>query len=154
MLFVAGTAKEKGLVGSDYFAQHPTVPRANIVANVNFDMPILTYRFQTLVAFGAERSSIGPSVAKVAKAKSFTLTPDPIPEAASFVRTDHYSFVRTGRPPVSLEPGPAGPGKAAGEDFIQHHYPIRSPASIFSRSKPAGPVFNSTFWTTPQRYMR
>lgn len=122
VLFVAVTAEEKGLVGSDYFAQHPTAPRANIVANVNFDMPILTYRFQDLVAFGAERSSIGPSVAKVAKEQGFTPTPDPTPEAASFVRTDHYSFVRTGIPSVSLEPGPAGPGKAASEDFIQHHY--------------------------------
>jgi hypothetical protein len=122
VLFLAVTAEEKGLVGSDYFAQHPTVPHADIVANVNFDMPILTYRFQDLVAFGAERSSIGRSVAKVAQAEGFALTPDPTPEEASFVRTDHYSFVRTGIPSVSLEPGPAGPGKAATEDFLQHHY--------------------------------
>ena len=122
VLFVAVTAEEKGLVGSDYFAQHPTVPRASLIANVNFDMPILTYRFQDLVAFGAERSSIGPSVARVAKAEGFALTPDPTPGEADFVRTDHYSFVRAGIPSISLEPGPAGPGKAAIEDFLQHHY--------------------------------
>lgn len=122
VLFVAVTAEEKGLVGSDYFARHPTVARANIVANVNFDMPILTYRFTDLVAFGAERSSIGPTVAGVAAARGLTLTPDPTPDEASFVRTDHYSFVRAGIPSISLEPGPAGPGKAATEDFLQHHY--------------------------------
>jgi len=122
VLFLAVTAEEKGLVGSGYFAEHPTVPRADIVANVNFDMPILTYRFQDLVAIGAERSSIGPSVARVAQAEGFALTPDPTPEQASFVRTDHYSFVRTGIPSVSLTPGPAGPGKAAKADFLANHY--------------------------------
>lgn len=98
------------------------MPPADIVANVNFDMPILTFRFQDPVAFGAERSSIGPSVARVAQAEGFALTPDPTPEDASFVRTDHYSFVRTGIPSVSLTPGPAGPGKAAIQNFRQHHY--------------------------------
>ena len=122
VLFVAVTAEEKGLVGSDYFAQHPTVPRASIVANVNFDMPILTYRFQDLVAAGGERSSIGPSIGRAAKAEGFGLSPDPAPEQASFVRTDHYSFVRAGIPSTSLKPGIAGPGKAAVLDFLQHHY--------------------------------
>lgn len=122
IVFIAVTAEEKGLIGSDYFATHPTVPAANIVANVNLDMPILTYRFADLVAFGAERSGIGPVVAKVAKAEGMALTPDPSPAQALFVRSDHYSFVRQGIPAVSLEPGPAGPGKAATDDFLAHHY--------------------------------
>ena len=122
VLFLAVTAEEKGLIGSDYFAIHPTVPRDAIIANVNFDMPILTYRFQDLVAFGADRSTIGPVVAQVAQAEGLRLTPDPMPDEADFVRTDHYSFVRQGVPSISLTPGPAGPGKAATEDFLQHHY--------------------------------
>jgi len=122
VLFLAVTAEEKGLIGSDYFATHPTVPKADIVADVNLDMPILTYRFTDLVAFGADRSSIGPTVARVAKAEGLALTPDPTPEQADFVRTDHYSFVRQGIPAISLTPGPAGPGKAAIEDFLEHHY--------------------------------
>lgn len=122
VLFLAVTAEEKGLIGSDYFATHPTVPAAHIVANVNLDMPILTYRFTDLVAFGADRSSIGAVVGAVAKREGLTLTPDPAPEQADFVRTDHYSFVRQGVPAISLSPGPAGPGKAATEDFLEHHY--------------------------------
>jgi hypothetical protein len=122
ILFVAVTAEEKGLVGSDYFAANPTVPKGSIVANVNLDMPILTYRFEDLVAYGADRSSIGPVVADVAAKEGVKLVPDPAPEQASFVRTDHYSFVRAGVPAVSLEPGPGGPGKAATDEFIEKHY--------------------------------
>lgn len=141
ILFLAVTAEEKGLVGSDYFAQHPTVPRADIVANVNFDMPILTYRFQDLVAFGADRSSIGPTVAAVAKGEGLALTPDPTPGEAAFVRTDHYSFVRAGIPSISLEPGPMGPGKAAIEDFLQHHYHQPSDDMSLPFDWPAGRAF-------------
>ncbi len=122
LLFIAVTAEEKGLVGSDYYAQHPTVPVKTMVANVNLDMPILTYRFTDLVAFGAERSSIGPAASAAARAMGLALTPDPNPEEASFVRTDHYSFVRVGVPSVSLTPGPGGPGAKATETFLKNHY--------------------------------
>ncbi|MDP5280963.1 M28 family metallopeptidase [Sphingomonas sp. DG1-23] len=122
ILFVAVTAEEKGLVGSDYFAANPTVPKGSIVADVNLDMPVLTYRFEDLVVYGADRTSIGPTVAAVARAEGLALTPDPAPEQASFVRSDHYSFVRAGIPAVSLEPGPAGPGKAAIDAFGEKHY--------------------------------
>ncbi len=122
ILFIALTAEEKGLIGSDYFARHPTSSAGTIVANVNLDMPILTYKFEDLVVYGADRTSIGPIVARVAGAEGVALTPDPAPEQASFVRSDHYSFVRTGVPAVSIEPGPKGPGKAAIEDFLEHHY--------------------------------
>lgn len=122
ILFVAVTAEEKGLVGSDYFAANPVVPAAQIVADVNLDMPILTYRFEDLVVYGADRTTIGPVVQQVAAAEGVSLTPDPEPEQAYFVRSDHYSFVKAGIPAVSLEPGPKGPGKAAIADFVAHHY--------------------------------
>ncbi|WP_240700143.1 M20/M25/M40 family metallo-hydrolase [Sphingomonas gei] len=122
VLFVAVTAEEQGLVGSDYFAANPTVPKGSIVADVNLDMPVLTYKFEDLVVYGADRTSIGPTVAAVARAEGLTLTPDPAPEQASFVRSDHYSFVRAGIPAVSLEPGPKGPGKAAIDAFGEKHY--------------------------------
>jgi hypothetical protein len=122
VLFVAVTAEEKGLVGSDYFAANPTVPKGSIVANVNLDMPIVTYKFEDLIVYGADRTSIGKVVADVAAAEGVALTPDPSPEQASFVRTDHYSFVRAGIPAVSLEPGIKGPGKAAQEAFASKHY--------------------------------
>ena len=126
LLFVAVTAEEKGLVGSDYFAQHPTVPAKAMVANVNLDMPIMTYRFQDLVAYGADRSTISEAVGRAAAAEGMKLVPDPDPEEAVFTRTDHYSFVRAGVPSVSLDLGPGGAGAKASAEFLGKHYHMPS----------------------------
>eukprot|EP01032_Pedospumella_encystans_P027625 gene27625-31216_t len=56
ILFVAVTGEEKGLLGADYFATNPTVPAGSIVANVNLDMPLLTFDFKNVMAFGADQS--------------------------------------------------------------------------------------------------
>ena len=122
VMFLAVTAEEKGLVGSSYFAAHPTVPIDRIVADVNLDMPILTYKFEDMTVFGAERSTLGPIVAKAVATLGVSLSPDPDPSESFFVRSDHYNFVRKGIPSVFLWPGQAGPGKAAFEDFLAHHY--------------------------------
>jgi len=122
VMFLAVTAEEKGLVGSSYFAAHPTVPIDHIVADVNLDMPILTYKFEDMTVFGAERSTLGPIVAKAVATLGVSLSPDPDPSESFFVRSDHYNFVRKGIPSVFLWPGEAGPGKAAFEDFLAHHY--------------------------------
>ena len=122
ILFVALTAEEKGLVGADYFARNPTVPKAGLVANVNLDMPIITYRFTDLIAFGADRSQLGGIVGAAAGKLGFKLTPDATPEEALFTRSDHYRFVQQGVPAVFLKPGPSGPGAAADLAFRRDHY--------------------------------
>lgn len=105
LLFTIVTAEEKGLLGAEYFNHFPTVPAANIVANVNLDMPVLLYDFSDVVAFGAERSSLGP-ITEAALAKiGVTLSPDPIPEEGIFTRSDHYRFVQQGVPAVFLMTG-------------------------------------------------
>lgn len=122
ILFLAVTAEEKGLVGSDYFANNPTLPRANLVADVNLDMPIITYKFEDVIAFGSDRSTIGPIVRKAASDMGLEFSPDPMPEMGLFVRSDHYRFVQQGIPSVFLWPGEKGPGKEAVEDFFANHY--------------------------------
>ncbi|WP_242148546.1 M28 family peptidase [Sphingomonas sp. BAUL-RG-20F-R05-02] len=122
ILFLAVTAEEEGLIGSDYFARHPTMPAAKIVADVNFDMPILSYAFQDMTVFGANRSSLGPIVAQAVAALGVTMSLDPDPAEGFFVRSDHYRFVQQGIPSVFLWPGQAGPGKAAFENFLKHRY--------------------------------
>ncbi|MDB5695050.1 MAG: aminopeptidase [Sphingomonas bacterium] len=112
VMFLAVTAEEKGLVGADYFANHPTVPIGNIVANVNLDMPVLLYRFQDMTVFGAERSTLGPIVRRAAQSAGVDLTPDANPEEAFFVRSDHFRFVEKGVPSVFLWPGQKGDGGA------------------------------------------
>jgi Zn-dependent M28 family amino/carboxypeptidase len=105
ILFVAVTGEEKGLLGSDYYAQNPTVPVGSMVANVNLDMPILTYEFADVIAFGADHSDMKSSVATAAEKIGLQLSPDPMPDQALFTRSDHYSFVRQGIPSVFLVPG-------------------------------------------------
>ena len=105
ILFVAVTGEEKGLLGSDYYAQNPTVPVGSMVANVNLDMPILTYEFADVIAFGANHSDMQGSVAKAAEKIGLELSPDPMPDQALFTRSDHYSFVKQGIPSVFLVPG-------------------------------------------------
>jgi len=105
VLFLATTAEESGLLGADYFSRQPTVDVRRIVADVNIDMPILTCDFGDVVAFGGDRSTIGPVVAAAAKAMNLGLSPDPQPEEAVFTRSDHYPFVRKGVPSVFLKTG-------------------------------------------------
>ncbi|WP_228517953.1 M28 family metallopeptidase [Aliidiomarina indica] len=105
ILFAAVTAEERGLLGADYFANHPTVPLESIVANVNLDMPVLLYPFADIVAFGAEHSSLGAVAARAAARYDTALTPDPMPEQAIFTRSDHYTLVRQGIPAVFLMTG-------------------------------------------------
>lgn len=122
ILFLAVTAEEKGLVGSDYFANHPTIEKARMVADVNLDMPIITYKFTDVIAFGAARSSLGDIVKRAAAQAGASFSPDPMPEMALFVRSDHYRFVQQGVPSVFLWPGTSGPGKAAVDAFFANNY--------------------------------
>ncbi len=122
ILFAAVTNEESGLIGSDYLARHPVTGGGRVVAVVNFDMPILTYRFTDVIAFGAENSTLGPVVAKAAGATGITLSPDPVPEEGLFTRSDHYRFVQQGIPSLFLVTGRSGPGQAASAEFLAKHY--------------------------------
>lgn len=122
VLFVALTAEEDGLLGADYLANHPVLKGKKIVGNVNLDMPVLTYDFQDVVAFGAEHSTMGPAVARAVAKAGIRLSPDPMPEEGLFTRSDHYRFVQQGIPSVFLVTGFAGPGKEAFQSFLKNHY--------------------------------
>ena len=122
VMFLAVTGEEKGLVGSDWFANHPAVPLGNIVADVNLDMPILTYRFEDMIVYGADRTTLGPIVRRAVESVGVTMSPDPAPEQGIFVRSDHFRFVQKGVPAVFLWPGQKGPGAAAFKTFMGNCY--------------------------------
>jgi hypothetical protein len=98
VIFVALTGEEKGLLGSDYFAEYPTVPRAKIVANVNMDGVNLLFDFRNIVDIGGDHSSLGGVFKRAAEKMDVDVVPDPVPEQQFFVRSDQYSFVRRGIP--------------------------------------------------------
>ena len=105
ILFAIVAAEEKGLLGAEYFAHYPTVQKSTMVANVNLDMPLILYDFTDVVAFGAERSSLGPITEQALGKIGVSLSPDPMPEQGIFTRSDHYRFVQQGIPSVFLVTG-------------------------------------------------
>ena len=111
-LFVALTAEEKGLLGSEWFARTPTVPREGLVANINMDMPVLTAPSADVVPIGVEHSTLKGVLEAAAQEVGVKLSPDPFPEEAVFVRSDQYSFVRAGIPAVYLDGGVVGTDEA------------------------------------------
>ena len=122
VMFLAVTGEEKGLIGSSYFVDHPTVPLQTIVADINLDMPVLLYTFEDMIAFGADRSSLGPIVTKAVNAIGIGLSPDPMPEQGFFTRSDHFNFVKKGIPSLFLWPGVKGAGAKPFEDFLSRCY--------------------------------
>lgn len=122
VVFLAVTAEEKGLNGSDYYARNPTVPADRMIAAVNLDMPILTYDFQDMIAYGAERSTLYEPVLDAIEAHGLVLSPDPAPEQGTFTRSDHYMFVMQGIPSVYLDPGFANGGGERQGEFLESHY--------------------------------
>ena len=109
--FLAATAEEQGLLGSQWFASPPPMRDARLVANINLDMPVLTAPSRDVVAIGAGHSSLGATVDAAARDIGVRVSPDPFPEEAVFVRSDQFSFVRQGVPAIYLDGGvePADP---------------------------------------------
>lgn len=122
IVILATTGEEMGLLGAEYFARHPSVGARRVVADVNLDMPLMLYPFSDVIAFGAERSSLG-DVAKSAAAEiGVALAPDPFPEEGVFTRSDHFRFVETGVPSIYLFAGFANGGEKAFETFMRERY--------------------------------
>lgn len=105
ILFAFVTAEEKGLLGSRYFASRPTVPKKDIVADLNFDMPLPLWPLKSVLVLGAEESSLGEVAKAVSAARGLPLTPDPLPDRNSFTRSDQFSFIRQGIPAVAFKFG-------------------------------------------------
>ncbi|MDM8008424.1 MAG: M28 family metallopeptidase [Phycisphaerae bacterium] len=105
VIFLFVTAEEAGFLGSDYFACHPTVPRGQIVADINFDGATTLTPVSDVVAFGSEHSSLRTAIQRAANRIGFTVSPDPLPEEGIFVRSDQFSFVKKGTPATMLALG-------------------------------------------------
>jgi Zn-dependent M28 family amino/carboxypeptidase len=105
MLFVIFTAEKKGLLGSRYFAGHPTVPESAIAADLNLDMFMPLFPLKKLHVQGLEQSTLGADAEKVGEAHHIVIAGDPEPDRNSFIRTDQYSFVQAGVPALAMKFG-------------------------------------------------
>lgn len=147
-LFIALTAEESGLLGSDFFVNNPTVPIESVVANINLDMPLFLHPLADLVAFGSQHSSLQSIAEAAAKAEGFFLSPDPVPEENLFARSDQYAFVRQGIPAVYLVSGFTSKdkdfdGEALYRDHLENHY-----------HKPSDDLSRPVDWPSAVRFAR
>jgi Zn-dependent M28 family amino/carboxypeptidase len=124
ILFVAVTGEEKGELGSRYFAAHPTVPRASIVANVNTDMFLPLFPLKTLMVLGLDESDLGQDIRATAQELGLTVQADPEPQRNRFVRSDQYSFVKVGIPALAMKVGyePNTPEAATAATWTAERY--------------------------------
>jgi Zn-dependent M28 family amino/carboxypeptidase len=127
-IFLAVTAEEAGLRGSEYYGQHPVVPAGKTAADINLDMFMPFGRARDVNVTGAERTTLYPIVEEAARRFNLTVTPDPRPEAGVYYRSDHFSLARVGIPSFSIDQGvdllgkPAGTGKKLFDEFEDKHY--------------------------------
>jgi Zn-dependent M28 family amino/carboxypeptidase len=105
LLFVIFTAEEKGLLGSKYFAGHPTVPPASLVADLNMDMFMPLFPLKKLHVQGLQESTLEEDARAVGAAHHIEIAVDPEPDRNSFTRTDQYSFVLAGVPALAMKFG-------------------------------------------------
>jgi Zn-dependent M28 family amino/carboxypeptidase len=127
-MFLFVTAEESGLLGSEYFGQHPSVPATSIIADLNIDNPRLTGRFKTLEVLGENKSSLGPLLAAMVKPAGITIMPEAHPEQGHFYRSDHFSLAKVGIPAIDVKGGvdiegrDANWGRLQAEDYTAHRY--------------------------------
>ena len=127
-LFIAVSAEEAGMRGSEYYGEHPVVPTGKTAAALNFDMFMPFGRTSDVVLTGAERTTMYPLVKEAAQRFDLMIKPDPRPEAGTYYRSDHFSFARVGIPSFSIDGGddllgkPPGTGAKLFAEFNDKHY--------------------------------
>ena len=124
ILFLFVTAEEKGLLGSKYFAAHPTVDPKSIIADINVDMFLPIVSLKVLTVQGLAESDLGDRACEIAQSLGVRVQPDPEPLRNVFIRSDQYNFVRHGVPALMLDIGfePGTPEQQIFKDWLTHRY--------------------------------
>ncbi|MBZ5550511.1 MAG: M28 family peptidase [Acidobacteriia bacterium] len=124
LLLVLVTGEEKGLLGSKYFAAHPTVPAKSIVADVNVDMFLPIVPLKILTVLGVDESDLGDRTRDIAQSFGVKVQPDPEPLRNLFIRSDQYNFIRHGVPSVIMSVGaqPGTPEQKIFKDWLTQRY--------------------------------
>ncbi|MFD1036152.1 M28 family metallopeptidase [Sphingomonas hankookensis] len=105
VLFLAVTAEEKGLLGSEYYAANPLRPLATTAGVINMDGPFAAARTRDFSISGNAKLDLLTMLTEAAGTQGRRYTPDPKPEAGSFYRSDHFPFAKRGVPAVSYDAG-------------------------------------------------
>jgi Zn-dependent M28 family amino/carboxypeptidase len=124
VLFLAVCGEEKGLLGSRYFSQRPTVPKSSMVADLNTDMFLPIFPLNYLVVYGADESTLGEDIKAAAARLDVRVIPDRAPDRNVFIRSDQYNFIRVGVPSIMPEFGATAnsPEEKTQEEWLKNRY--------------------------------
>lgn len=125
LLFVFVTGEEKGLLGSKYFAQYPTVDAKSMVADINIDMFLPIIPLKTLTVWGLDESDLGDEARQVAQSYGVKVQADPEPQRNIFIRSDQYNFIRHGIPALAMGVAPdpnSAEEKKIYKDWLTNRY--------------------------------
>lgn len=124
ILFLFLTGEEKGLLGSRYFTEHPTVRPESIVADINIDMFLPIVPLKVLTVYGLAESDLGDMAREVASSVGVHSQPDPEPQRNAFIRSDQYNFIRHGVPALAMGVGfePGSPERQVFKDWLTQRY--------------------------------
>ncbi len=128
VVFLAVTAEEKGLLGSEYYANHPLYPLATTVGVLNTDSMGVWGPAKNFSISGTAKLDLLDDLIAAGKSEGRYFTPDPHPETGGFYRSDHFSFAKQGVPALSfgsgrdLVNGGLARGEALGADYTAKRY--------------------------------
>jgi Zn-dependent M28 family amino/carboxypeptidase len=128
ILFLSVTAEEKGLLGSEYYAEHPLYPLTQTLANINMDGLNVHGRTKDIEVIGQGMSTLDNDLDAVAKEQGRVVKPDAEPEKGFYYRSDHFNFAKVGVPALDTDAGtdfigrPAGWGMMMRNDYTKDHY--------------------------------
>jgi len=126
VLFAAWTGEERGLLGSEYYAQQHEAELSKMVANYTFDVLQPAGPAKDVVLVGSGQNELEDHLGRIAARHGRTITPDPKPERALFYRADHFSVAKRGVPTVLFMGMSGGAdlvqgGRAAGEKWVDDY---------------------------------
>ncbi|HTN00192.1 MAG TPA: M28 family metallopeptidase, partial [Pedobacter sp.] len=139
IMFIALTAEEQGLLGSEYYASHPLVPVNKTVANINIDAMQASGKTKDIIAVGYGQSELEDYLVAAAKKQGRVVVKDSNPSAGFYFRSDHFNFAKVGIPALYTEGGDDNVakglafGKAQKEDYTTNRY--HAPADNFEPTK-------------------
>lgn len=126
--FLAVTAEESGLLGSEYYAANPIYPLAKTVAGINMDVLNVHGRTKNMVVVGKGKSELEPILDRWVEKQGRVVEAEPTPERGYFYRSDHFSFAREGVPMLyaeageDLRTGGTAAGKAKADEYSATRY--------------------------------
>jgi len=132
ILFLSVTGEEQGLLGSEYYGQHPIYPLKKTVADINMDGINPNEKANDFVITGFGQNELEDYATDAAKIQGRYIAPESHPEAGHYFRSDHFSLAKVGVPALDATGGIdiAGKGKDYGkklqDDYVANHYHSRS----------------------------